>query len=504
MSTKSRSLLFYKNTFANILFFIFNSLLGLIVVPLFIKNMGSDLYGIWILNFAIMNYFLFLNSSFSGGVIKNISETMSSRNISKQIATINVSLVLYLIVGIFIFVFFALSVDYIISFFKVDAKQYELLRQMLLISATFAIILWPLKVFEAVFLGLLEHTTLNIIKGIASIVTTISIIVMLNYNIDLKNILIVFYILSMSVGILLFIFYYKKHREYRFKISDFNKQTISPILGFSLKLMVLEIISMFSFQVDTFVIAYFLPISYVATYAIITKLFYLFQGVYGVILGVVQPMIFDAAHKDDKAFIRKMALKGFKYILIFYIPLIVVAAIFAEPFIYLWVGEEYGQYAIWASVFLLQYLISPAVGVLGTISIGMSKLKYIQIYGIFSALSNLILSIIFVKMYGFHGVILGTVITTFFGVMIIYPYYCKAIELDWKIPIKENYREFISLLFFLTIGFIFNNYFSVNSWSMLIFSSIVILIIIYLWMFLIFGYKEEKEKLYKLIKTRRF
>ena len=496
---KSRSNLFFQNTSSNIIFLIFNSLLGLIVVPLFIKNMGADLYGMWILNFAIMNYFLFLGTSLSGGIIRNISESLNDNNISKQIRTINVSLVLYLFIGFLIWIFFIFSVDFIISYFKINMEQYDLFRQMLLISASFAIVIWPLKVFEAVFLGLLQHTTINIIKGIVSIITTITIIVLLNNNVDLKILLIVFYSLNMLVGVILFIIYYKRYPKYRFRFTDFKRDTVAPILGFSLNLMVLEVISMFSFQVDTFVIAYFLPISFVAIYAIITKLFYILRNLYGSFLGVIHPMIFNATHTGDKVFINKMALKGFKYVFIFYTPLIIITAILAKPFITLWVGEEFGQYAIWASAFLLQYIISPAVGVLGAISIGLSKLRYMQYYGVFASLSNLTLSILFVKMYGFQGVLLGTLVVTFFGVMIIYPYYCKAIELDWKIPIKENYREFISLLFFLVVGYISINNFLIDSWSVLIVIYILMLIIIYAWMFLNFGYKEEKEKLVNLL-----
>ena len=498
-SNNSRSSLFYKNTFSNGVFFILNSVLGLIIVPLFIKNMGSDLYGVWILNFAIMNYFLFLNSSISGGVIKNISESLNDNNISKQIRTINVSLVIYLFIGFLIWIFFIFSADFIISFFKINAIHHDLLKQMLLISASFAVVIWPLKVFEAVFLGLLQHTTINIIKGVVSIITTTLIIVLLNNNVGLKNLLIVFYSLSMLVGIILFIKYYKRYPEYRFRFTDFEKNTVAPILGFSVNLMILEIISTLSFQVDTFVIAYFLPISFVATYAIITKLFYLLQGVYGVMLSVIQPMIFNAAHKDDKIFINKMALKGFKYILIFYIPLIIITSILAKPFITLWVGEEFGQHAIWASIFLLQYIISPAVGIIGVISIGMSRLKYIQIYGVMAAFSNLGLSIFFVQIYGFQGVILGTVITTFFGVMIIYPYYCRAIELDWKTPIKENYKEFISLLLFLVLGFIGTQNLLIDSWPMLILVASLLVFFILLWMFFMFAYREEKKKLYSLL-----
>lgn len=485
------------------IFFIFNSLLGLFIVPLFINNMGTELYGIWVLNFAIMNYFIFLNSSISGGIVKNISESLNTQDITKQITTINVSLVFYLLIGFTIWIVFTIGVDFIVSFFKVKAVHYQTLKHLLLISASFAIIIWPLKVFEAVFSGLLRSITLNIARGSIATISSLAIIILLKYHLRLEILIIVFYSLNMMTGIILFCIYYKKYPQYRFKLIDFNKDAVKPILGFSLNLMVLEIIATLSFQVDTFVIAYFLPVYYIAVYAVVTKFFYLLQGVYGTLLGVIQPMIFQAYHNGDKEFMLKMALKGFKYILIFYVPLILIASVISKPFIILWLGEEFGRYAIWSSVFLLQYLISPAIGVLGTISIGMNKLKYMQLYGAFAAFSNLGLSIWMVQLYGFQGVILGTVITTFFGVMIVYPYYCKAIDLDWKLPIQENYREFISLIAFLIAGFICIDLIDKFSWFLLLSVATLYFFIIYLWMFVFFAYPEDKKKLLKIINRSR-
>ena len=254
-------------------------------------------------------------------------------------------------------------------------------------------------------------------------------------------------------------------------------------------------------QADTFIIAYYLPVSMVAVYAIVTKLFYILRGVYGTLLAVVQPMVFSATHQNDLVFIKKLALKGFKYILVLYVPLIILASIISTPFITLWMGEEYGKYGLWSSVFLLQYLYAPSVGVFGTISVGMSKLKYIQIYGIFSALSNVILSILLVQHYGFYGVILGTVITTFFGIFIIYPYYCKALTLNWKQPLKQNYQEFLLILFFLINGFLIINNLEISTWIDLIIFCFVFVILIYFVMFLLFIEKEDKVKFYLFLKS---
>ena len=92
MNNSSRQFVFFKNTTANIMLFVFTSLIGLLITPVFVKELGSDLYGIWLLNLAIMNYFLFLDIAISGGVVKHISEARGSGDIFKLTKIINMSI----------------------------------------------------------------------------------------------------------------------------------------------------------------------------------------------------------------------------------------------------------------------------------------------------------------------------------------------------------------------------------------------------------------------------
>lgn len=503
MSVKSRSSVFYKNTFANMIFFLFSSLLGFLTVPMFIEKMGTAQYGIWLLSFNIMNYFLLFDSSFSGGVVRAISEAQATEDAEKQANTINLSLAIYFAIGLIVCLIFLSASGFIVSFFSASEEQRELLMQLLKIAAYFALPIWPLKVVDAVFIGLMERPMLNFVKGCAAILSALLILLFLEYGVGLGFLAFVSYSVTVLSGIVLWVLYRRKHREYRFCFRSFcEREMLISILSFSLNLMILEVAALFAFQVDELILAYFLPVSYVAVYAVVTKPFYLLRGVYGMLLSAVQPMIFAAVQKQDRKFIHKVALKGFKYIFLFYVPLIVVAAVMSKPFLLVWLGSSFVPYALWSSVFLLQYLLSPSVGVLGTVAVGMSKLKQVQIYAIVSTLSNFGLSVVFVKLFGFQGVLLGTVVTTMIGVPVIYPHYCKAIALDWRIPIRENYKEFLSLLLFLLLGLWGIDLIRINGWFSLFLYSGAFLCLIYLWMGYMFLYDDDKDKIFEWLRKK--
>ncbi len=71
----ARKRLFVLNTISNVSFHFLALLIGFFIIPLFVKDLGQELYGIWILSRTIMGYFSLLDMGVSGGIVKYISES---------------------------------------------------------------------------------------------------------------------------------------------------------------------------------------------------------------------------------------------------------------------------------------------------------------------------------------------------------------------------------------------------------------------------------------------
>ena len=157
----------------------------------------------------------------------------------------------------------------------------------------------------------------------------------------------------------------------------------------------------------------------------------------------------------DKVFWEMMALKffiaGFFSIAIYYL---------ISPFIVLWIGEEY----------ILERLI--VIFMIGNffISLIRSPVQYfLNAYGLFSdtwapaceVIINLVVSIIFGKLWGISGIMLGTFSSLMIIVMLWKPYflYVKGFEKSiwnyWKgiIPLLVNF-----IITAFIINFLYNNY----------------------------------------------
>jgi O-antigen/teichoic acid export membrane protein len=105
---------------------------------------------------------------------------------------------------------------------------------------------------------------------------------------------------------------------------------------------------------------------------------------------------------------------------------------------------------------------------------------------------NVLFSIIAVQFYGFAGVLIGTVASTYLGIWFIYPYYCRSVKIPWTLPVKHNWK--ISAV--LILGFLVPGLYIVQgvpfSWPMLIFFSGGFLSLEYIAMYLFFVEQEEK------------
>jgi O-antigen/teichoic acid export membrane protein len=490
--SQSRYALFFSNTLANAGFQLFTMVLNLVVTPLFVGKMGAELYGIWILNFTIMGFLGVIDSGVPAGIVKHISQARGSQDYRLQTKVIHAALAGYVLLGAATCLVTLNMAEPVLGIFNITPENRVLAKHLLWISGGFALLLYPLKVFTASFEGLLAQVTLNFVKGTFAVLNSGALILTILLAFPLEIVLSIFYGIESLSGVCLVLLTHKRIPGFRLLPARFDRELFGSIMKFGLQLTILEVIALCAFQVDHLIIAYFLPVTAVATYAIVTKLFYQLRKIYGLLLSVVTPFVFEAHHRNDHAFIERMVLKGTKYVNMGYIPLITLAMVISTPFLTLWVGEPYGSAGGWSTFFLSQYLVSPVIGVIGTVGIGMSKVRAMQVYGVIAAAFNVLFSIIAVQFYGFAGVLIGTVASTYLGIWFIYPHYCRYVKIPWTLPVKHNWK--ISAV--LILGFLVPGLYIVQgvpfSWPMLIFFSGGFLSLEYIAMYLFFVEQEEK------------
>lgn len=493
-NSKSRSYIFASNTSVNLFFKIIAALIGFLFTPILVNYLGVDNYGLWIFVQSFISYFAIFTSGIPGGVVKFISE--NKENDSEKNKIINIALLFYCSIGIIISSIMFFGGDYLISFFKLSQNQQSEISLMLKIGAIYILFSWPINVFQAYLTAMIKFTLINIINLINIIFGFIVLFTCLYLKLDLPLVYMFYCITTLLINSFYILYSKLSIKGLRLSFRNYDFQLGKSLFTFTIGLLILEIISAIALQTDTFIIAYFLPVANIAYYNITTKITYLFRGnIYSVLLQVISPMIFEAQKMKDEIFIRKMIVKGTRYFIMILIPLVSLLMIIMKPFIYLWMGPEFGEYGDWGSLYMAQFLFSPITAIMGSVMIGLSKLKPLQIMSLIMVLINLLLSIIFVKSIGFMGVIIGTVTAQYIGFPFIYYQYCKYSNVHWAEPIKNTWKIFAFILaLFLIPGLLIVRFIPFN-WISIISFSFTYLFTLYLLLGLLFIEKEEKIKI---------
>ena len=90
----------FKNSAVNILGWGLPAAANLFAIPVIIKKLGYDVYGLWILTMAVMGYFALLDFGFARGGIRFLSEFHARKKEDNANQAISLGFIFYLLMGL--------------------------------------------------------------------------------------------------------------------------------------------------------------------------------------------------------------------------------------------------------------------------------------------------------------------------------------------------------------------------------------------------------------------
>ena len=483
---------FIKNTISNVGISLVSQAIGFFLIPIFVREVGQELYGIWVLSITIMGYFSMLEFGAAGGVLKYVSEGKAINDHNDLKETINTSIVFYGCVGLIIFLIINIFTNEIVGIFNISAGHIKSAMNILRLSSVVALFAWPNKVIASTMDGLMKYLPKNIFLGIHSILSSLIIIILAISGYRIEIILICSSLTRLIPWIGNYYIIKKELNGWNFSFASATISKLKEIFSFSIWVFIQQLVAMAIYRIDQTVIGIFLPVSFITIYVVITKLFFVVHRLTGTFFGVIWPSIFTATKLDDKELITKMVSKGSRYISLVIVPLSALGVCVAPKFIELWMGKEYSVYSFWTQLLFLTWFISPMFGVFGNVMIGIGKIKLINLFGVIGATLNVILSVIFTKMIGFGGVILGTLITNTIFLPIIFPIYMKAIGVNWKKILYPNLKIILTYFVIMLPFYWLIPHINIKSiWELILFS---ILFLFVNYSFSLWKYLDVEEK----------
>ncbi len=390
-------------------------LASFIAMPIMIKYLGIELFGIWATMLTLISWVMLLDLGIGNGLKNKVSESLSQD--CTGLATVFISTA-YVVIGgvsLTLFLIFLIASFWLPwqNIFNTQVVAELVLREAVITLGFFVFFNFWLSLVAQVYHGLQKSAVVIFGQFISNVLALVFVYALY----QLANVAIIYMVWAygfslVAANLILSFLLFSQHREFRPSIGLFEKNKVKPLLSLGLKFFVIQISVLLIFMTDKILITQLLGPAEVTPYEVLFKLFSVFTVMHSLILVPLWPAYSDAYARNDFGWIRTQIKKQIFIAMGLFFGAFVIA--FMGPWIVrLWVGDTiviqsslYYMFALFIVFSVWSNVFAYFVNAIGNLNLQLCT-------AIIAALINIPLSIAFVKIYGMglDGIMLATIIS---------------------------------------------------------------------------------------------
>ena len=400
----------------NIVFTFFYKLISIVfiylTVPLLIKSIGIDQYGVWITIFSIFGWIYFLDLGIGNGLKNKLTIALLNKkniiNANQYIATSYMGLtfvaVIFFIIFSAIIYFFNLS-----SLLNIQLEEWYV-KTLFFITLLSFVFVFILSLYKQFFFALQKASLVDFSMMIYNIIVFLLLYLFIHYfKLSLISLAIIYGASNILICIIFTYIFFKTEKQLLFSLKNIKMRKVKELSGLSINFFIIQICVLIILATDNILNITLLGPTEVTSYNNVYKLFQIFLIISTTIQSPLWSLYTDAYHNNEIKWIKKTIIR-LNYLII---PLILTVAIviyLAPKILALWINK-FIFYDPKLILFMGLFVIIRVYGEIYTTFLnGIGKIK-LQVYvSIIAAIINIPLSIIFVKYFnlGNSGIILAT------------------------------------------------------------------------------------------------
>lgn len=408
-------------------------LANFLLVPLSIRFLDTENYGIWLTLSSFIAWFSFFDIGLGNGLRNKFAEARAKNDTDLARGYVSTA---YYSISLICLSFFIISVaiSYFVDWtavFNASQNLYEQLSLLMpIIFGCFSLQLM-LKLITSIYIGNQDHSMQGKI-GFATAAGSLLLIWVLTQTSESSLLLFGSIFMALPVVLLLLLNLYAftgAYKAYRPSRVFWKKEYFKDIFGLGLSFFVIQISIIVLFSTDNFIITQLFNPEAVVPYNLSFKYMSIASMVFTIVLTPYWSSITDAYTKGELDWI-KQAMKNLMKFTALIIGFIVILVLISPWFYKWWVGDMV-KIPFYLTVFMAVYFsilcsYSPFIFFMN----GISKIR-LQMYSFaLGALINIPLSIFLVKYtaLGVEGVMLATILCIFPNVILAPMQYLKLIN----------------------------------------------------------------------------
>lgn len=469
---------------------------GLVYTPVMLRLLGQSEYGLYNLVSSVVAYLSMLNFGFGASYMRFYSRYKIKED-EKGIAKLN---------GMFLIVFLIISVVCLFAgtflVFKADIvfgkglSQYELkkakiLMSIMIINLVFSLLGTVFGNYITAHERFVFQKSINLITTLLSPFITLPLLI-LGYG-SVAMVCVSF--LLTLLGMLLNVYYCFCKLNMKMTFKNFDFPLFKEMWVFTSFIFINIITDQIEWSVDKFLLGRMLGTIAVAVYSVASNINNMYKTFATNISSVFVPKVNMMVSAKDDIALNKLFIKVGRIQMIIIGLIASGYVVFGKEFISMWAGAEYME-AYYVGLFLMLPLTIPLIQNLG-IEVQRAKNKHYvsSIVYLVIALINILISVVFIGMWGAVGAAAGTAISLIMGEGIFMNiYYQKKLGLNIIKFWKEICKVVFPILITMSMAFIFKNFVSFD--RIITFGiGIVLYCLIYLILMFLIGANESEKSL---------
>ena len=382
-----------------------------LAVPLMIRYLGSEQYGIWSTLLSIMSWVVFFDLGIGNGLRNKLAESLAKHQVSEAARYIASGYTWVGAISVLLFVLISSAVWLIPwqTVFNTQTVSTPTLRNAVLMAAFFVLLNFWLGLINQI-LNAVQKTSYVVLGQLISNASALLLVFVLNEATETSLLyLVAAYGGSMVLAnLLLSLWFYKRRRELRPRLS-FEPQHIHPLLSVGLQFFVIQIAVLIIFTTDKILITQLFGPQYVTQYDVVFKLFSIISILHGLLTAPLWSAYTDAYHRADFNWIRGALRKQ----LLLFIGVVLATlglALMARLIIGWWIGSEVAV-SSWLVISMGAFIVvSTWNNIYSYLLNGIGEIRVQLFTALIAMLINIPLSILLVKYFhlGVHGVVWAT------------------------------------------------------------------------------------------------
>src|SRR5579864_3058902 len=355
-----------RNTVWNLLGQVLPMVVGLVTIPMIIRGMGVERFGVFSLAWVVVGYFSFFDLGIGRALTKLVADRLGA-NEEHSIAPLAwTSLVLMFALGAFgAVVTLFVSPLLVLRLLKIpQALQTETLRGFYLLAVSI-----PIVTVTAGFRGILEalqcFRVVNLIRIPMSILSFVAPLLVFPFSHGLVPVIAVL-VAGRLLGCGAHVWACFRAMPTLLGQGSFDRSFVVPLLRFGSWLTVTNITGPILLFLDRFLVGSLISVSAVAYYTTPADMMTRLTVIPGAIVGVLIPAFATSLMQDSER-TRLLLVRGTKYVFLCVFPIALTIVTFAPQGLSLWLGPTFAEQGVpvvrWlaAGVFILSLSSIPSV-----------------------------------------------------------------------------------------------------------------------------------------------